>query len=112
MKYFIKQVDLAPYLSANRGWGNGYVALPKGHWLYGKDYNEIHTLLPNLRVHGGLTFSQFASDLSWPEIPKNCKDHWIIGFDTAHWSDSLSSWPKKEVMIETLNLLKQIIWMP
>lgn len=25
----------------NHGWGNGYVAIPKQHILYGKDYDEV-----------------------------------------------------------------------
>lgn len=35
------------------GWGNGYVLIPQGHFLYGKCYDDIH-----VDVHGGLTFSE------------------------------------------------------
>jgi len=36
--------------SIETGWGNGYVAVPKEHPLYGKDYNNI-----DIDIHGGLT---------------------------------------------------------
>ena len=87
-----------------RGWGNGYLVIPKEHPLWGVHYdviNESSHLLP----HGGWTFSQFyhkmknqsnkfITEESFFEFNK---DDWIIGFDTAHYNDNLDNWPKKEV---------------
>ncbi len=57
----------------------GYVAVPKGHPCYGKDYDHIpyDDLFP-IRVHGGLTFSREGNGDTWP------KGYWWLGFDCAH----------------------------
>ena len=75
MKAFVKKNTWR----INFGWGNGYVAIPKGHALYGKEYDEIHELMPTLNVHGELTFSRNAQLLDWEEIPRGCKRCWIVG---------------------------------
>jgi hypothetical protein len=49
----------------------GYVILPKGHKLEGKDYYDIP-----ISCHGGLTYG------SWE------KDRYVIGFDCAHSWDA------------------------
>jgi len=77
-----------------RGWGNGYVGLPAGHLWYGVNYDDIP-----VDVHGGLTFGE--------EIELYGNKYWVIGFDTAHYDDSLSAWPKSRVMSETMDLLEQ-----
>jgi hypothetical protein len=102
MKTFVKQNTWLKF--SPHGWGNGYVVIPKGHPLHGVDYTEI-----DVDVHGGLTFSDFAKDLDWPEIPKGCKTGWVVGFDTAHYDDSLARWSKESVMTETENLKEQLI---
>lgn len=91
------------------GWGNGYVAIPKEHPLHGKDYNEIHKLLPKLYVNGGLTFAESADSLDWVELPKGSGDAWIVGFDTAHSFDTLKKWNKKKVLEETEKLKNQLL---
>lgn len=55
----------------------GYVGIPKGHSLYGLDYDEIPVI-----CHGGLTYMypdlvghEEESDIFW------------IGFDCAHFGD-------------------------
>ena len=60
----------------------GYVAAPKGHPCYGKDYDHIpyDDLFP-VEVHGGLTFSKEGDGDTWP------KGYWWFGFDCAHWGD-------------------------
>jgi len=35
------------------GWGNGYVALPKNHPCFGKDYDSIA-----VNIHGGIDILQ------------------------------------------------------
>lgn len=56
---------------------NAYIAVPKGHPWYKKDYDFI-----DVTVHGGLTYCNDA----FPTKPKN-KDEWILGFDCAHFND-------------------------
>jgi hypothetical protein len=90
------------------GWGNGYVVIPKGHVLNGKSYDEIHELIPNLQVNGGLTFSDTVDTLSWKEIPKGSEGGWVVGFDTAHSWDKLEDWSEPKVMLEALNLKEQL----
>lgn len=94
---------------SDHGWGNGYVALPKGHILYGMGYDEIHDKF-DINVSGGLTFADHFEALSeitqskYPEL----SGHWVIGFDTCHYNDNLSKWPQESVKIEAENLLKQV----
>lgn len=76
----------------DHGWGNGYVALPKGHPWYGVDYDEIPAL-----VHGGLTYGQQVDE--W----------WVIGYDTSHYRDTLDLWPMSRVLKETKKLMDQAI---
>lgn len=110
MKSFVKETTHLKRMSfLDFGWGNGYVAIPKGHTLYGKSYDEIHDLIPMLEVNGGLTFSEKASDLDWVEIPSDCKDCWIVGFDTAHSWDTLEHWPKEMVEIEAEQLKERLL---
>ena len=80
-----------------RGWGNGYVKIIPSHKDYGKGYDDI-----NVSVHGGLTFSEvIPNGDEWPE------GHWV-GFDTAHPSDDIKSWPKESVLDETKDLFSQL----
>lgn len=79
----------------NRGWGNGYVCLPKEHKFFGKDYDEIHELT-NINIHGGLTFSAQEGE------------YWTVGFDTAHFGDDKTKWTKELVLKETLKLQEQL----
>lgn len=60
---------------------NGYVAVPRGHPYFGKDYDEIE-----IEVHGGLTYAY--SDLGFFENGI-FEDIWWLGFDTAHFGDSI-----------------------
>jgi len=102
MNYFVKENTWLPGLE--HGWGNGYVIIPKGHKLHEKHYDNIEVV-----VHGGLTFSDSAEHLDWPEIPKSLKDGWVVGFDTAHWEDNSINWNKNAVISETKSLRNQLI---
>lgn len=104
MKAFIKKNTWSP-----GGWGNGYVTIPKGHPLHGKDYDIIHDLIPKLHVNGGLTFSDSADSLKWNELPKGSEGSWVVGFDTAHSWDTLEMWSKEKVMEEAENLKNQLL---
>jgi hypothetical protein len=44
-------LDLSNHLK--RGWGNGYVAIPPTHPLWGLDYSSVYTI----DVHGIFTYS-------------------------------------------------------
>ena len=99
---FVKKID---WLGQHQtGYGNGYAVLPIGHKYHSIDYYNI-----DVDVHGGLTFSCLADELDWPEIIESDKGCWIIGFDTAHYGDSLNNWPdENSVMREVQRLIKQI----
>lgn len=87
------------------GWGNGYVLIPKGHKLHGVHYDNI-----DVDVHGGLTFSDLV-DEKWAEklgVSKDYIGYWCVGFDTAHYSDTLLNWPKQRVQEETERLLNNL----
>jgi len=112
------------------GWGNGYVAVPPGHPLWGKAYNDDD--YPDMDVHGGVTLTEpvllgecmaaskckvhpeyvgkrqplfdFAECLDG-DIPDNW---WLIGFDTCHADDSADVWPKDRVVEETTKLQEEI----
>ena len=102
MKTFIRKNDWLPYCP--HGWGNGYVIIPKGHPYHGKHYDDIP-----VDVHGGLTFAEPANALSdWADITEEDKEGWVVGFDTAHYGDSLSNWNKIAVANETKELAKQL----
>lgn len=88
-----------------RGWGNGYVAIPKGCNMYGIEYDEI-----DVHVHGGLTYSDETTLLD-PSMPVGSKptEYWVIGFDTAHYNDTINNWTKEAVIKEAESLLEQVI---
>lgn len=109
IKYFI--IENTWLIGIDKGWGNGYVCVPKGHKAYGKDYDEASSEF-NIDAHGGLTFSAASEELTTYEwkskVPKDCqKGYWIFGFDTAHYQDSSINRPKEWVEKETLRLKEQ-----
>ena len=55
----------------------GYLGLPKGHKLEGKEYDDI-----DVSVHGGLTFAEFS-----PSFQLTGFDYYI-GFDCMHCDDA------------------------
>lgn len=83
-----------------KGWGQGYAIIPPGHPYYG--------ILPDVEVHGGITFSEYAKDIDWPEISPEDKNGYIIGFDTAHAWDTPEQWPKENVEAEARYLAEQL----
>ena len=75
----------------------GYVAIPKGHRLYKKEY----TKLDFIDCHGGLTFSDF-----FLELPD-----WFIGFDCAHAYDDPEIQDAAFVAKECMTIIDQIVAM-
>lgn len=73
------------------GWGNGYVDLPPEHPQYKVHYDDIPVI-----IHGGLTYSDMVNG------------NWRVGFDTAHYGDTLEKWSKWDVLIETMILKSQL----
>jgi hypothetical protein len=51
---------------------NGYVAIPKGHKMWGKNYDFVP-----VEVHGGLTYSDEDKETG----------EWVVGFDCSHAGD-------------------------
>ena len=62
----------------------GYIAIPKGHKLYGKDYDEI-----DISVHGGLTYAEYSEN----GYPVECEEpvYWI-GFDSWRGYTNILYW--------------------
>jgi hypothetical protein len=60
-----------------RGWGNGYVLIPKGHPYL------IHQLLTDLDPYGYLSIPDFHQEITFNEWTKD-NEYWKIGFDTNH----------------------------
>lgn len=88
------------------GWGNGYVIIPIGHPLHGKHYDDI-----DVNVHGGLTFAEeITSEMLelFPGLAFEDVGCWMVGFDTAHYSDNKIKWNEKAVIEETERLRKQL----
>ena len=83
-----------------RGWGNGYVAIPPMHPAYKMDYD---TIMFDVKVHGGLTYAQFGDGINAPRY------WWVFGFDTSHFGDDISTWPKERVIEETKELFWQLL---
>lgn len=97
--------SIMPDLSRNAGWGNGYVGLPKEHPCYGMGYDDIHEQY-DIDVHGGLTFSEQLEE--GDEYLPTLGGLWVVGFDTAHYTDNPKSWPKSKVQAETDRLREQL----
>jgi len=87
------------------GWGNGYALIPRGHKLYGKDYDQIP-----VQAHGGLTFSRFLSGKAIKKfgLSKRHLGKWMVGFDTCHFMDTPESCPKEYVIQEARDLAQQL----
>ena len=83
-----------------KGWGQGYAIIPPKHPYYG--------IVPDVDVHGGVTFSEYAKDIDWPEISAEDKTGYVIGFDTLHAWDTPEQWPKENVEAEAKRLAEQL----
>jgi hypothetical protein len=106
MKWYVtERSEKVVYLSSigreilfEKGWGNGYVAIPPTHPAYKMDYDII-----DVDIHYGLTYSQYGDGVNAPI------DWWVFGFDTAHYGDTLEKWPKEAVEAETKRLFCQLL---
>lgn len=102
---FVMETDITYF---NVGWGNGYVFLSPEHTYHGTHYNDLNDFI---EVHGGLTLSEIVDhDMceNW-EISTKYIGWWCVGFDTAHFADTITNWPKKRVQEETDYLAIQFL---
>jgi len=61
----------------------GYAAVPPGHPLHGKHYDDVE-----LDAHGGLTYaSRCSGEICHVPKPGEPDDVWWFGFDCAHAGD-------------------------
>ena len=94
-----------------RGWGNGYVAIPPTHPLHlgnldnmqPDDIKKQINLVQSLNVHGGITLNDLGYGKTAP------KHWWVFGFDTGHYGDTIQKWPKEAVEAETKRLFCQLL---
>lgn len=102
---FVMKTDI---VHENVGWGNGYVFLSPHHLYHGTHYNNLNDFIA---VHNGLTFSEIIDhDMCehW-NIPTKYIGWWCVGFDTAHFADTITDWPKEHVERETEYLAQQFL---
>lgn len=86
-----------------------YIALPKGHELYGKSYEDVE-----IYPHGGFTYAE--SEYSGNVIELG--DYWFLGWDYAHLGDYFLSsvvdrdyehkWTLEELKEEMDEILDQV----
>ena len=83
----------------NRGWGNGYLALPKSNSWYGVAHESIPL---DIKGTCGLTYSDYAKEFNRLPLHIN-KDSWIIGFDSNR--DIQSNLTKEIIKLLTYKML-------
>ena len=106
MKIILKENDWTNIPNHDKGWGNGYALIPKGHPFHGVEYDDIP-----VNVHGGLTFGRLVDEemvKHWPELSEEDIGFWMVGFDTMHYMDSKLTCPKEYVERETQLLALQL----
>lgn len=84
------------------GWGNGYVAVSKGHPWYGVSMHEL-----DVRTESSITFSEYVHLVHPLKLRSTPKKFWLIGFDTMHYGNNLETWPESRVVENTLVILLQ-----
>lgn len=95
-----------PQYMPRRSWINGYVEIPKNHSLYKIMYYDDK--FPNLKVHGGVTFSgKLKIDDESLELTTET-DNWFIGFDTNHFTDNILIHDENYVLNQIKQLVEQI----
>lgn len=106
--YIMKDVTLhglivrSPYM----GNLNGYIGVPKGNIFYeGELYSRDSSVFDNLRVHGGITFSDYGSNMKKICHFKSMREeYWYIGFDCGHAGDLVPRFVNLNSEIPGLNL--------
>lgn len=95
-----------------------YVGVPKGHPLYGKEYDSKN--FPDIKCHFGITYSRNGLG-GIKEQFVIYKSQWVIGWDYAHCTDFSGSylnfggemfgkaWTTEEILEEVHNVISQLI---
>ena len=109
MIMYVRETTSFDYTTSMKGWGNGYVIIDFSHPYWGLSswdaYGEENQITRGpLNVHGGITAERKVNKDGW--IPDS---HWEFGFDTAHSGDTLETWPKERVELETKELFCQLM---
>lgn len=116
IKTFVRKFEPFPeeltFSALERGWGCGYALIPKGHVCYGKDIDDDELI--QIDVHGGLTLSRSVEDSPmtnelYESLTDEEKEGWVVGFDTGHFDDNLTTCPKEYVEKEAENLKKELL---
>lgn len=68
----------------------GYVGVPKTSNFFKKDYRDTQEV-EDMNIHGGITFSAFASPKWPPSAAKLSPNLYWFGFDCAHSDDTLKT---------------------
>jgi hypothetical protein len=97
----------------NYGWGNGYVAVPKGHPWYGLSFEEI----PCTSDYEELTYSNHSEPTEWvaanegaellQDVPQG--EYWAVGFDTGHYWNNIHNSSKERVIEMTKALMSDAL---
>ena len=129
MRCYIKENDDYNF-ELEIGWGNGYVSIPLGHKLYGKDFRDIDNkyfkdldckinygdsfenffkqpVLYESRLNHGLYLDCFGA--IFESIKDSYKNHWVFGFETYNIPFNIindQSNLDKETIIENTKKLK------
>lgn len=75
----------------------GYVGVPPGHPWHALPYDD-----PDVRVHGGLTYSGYCNPVTCgTTLPGEHPHPWFFGFDCAHFQDRM---PAMEATTRDLGL--------
>lgn len=70
----------------------GYVAVPPGHPVHGKDYELV-----NVEVHGGLTYGREChGEICHKAKPGEPDDVWWLGFDCTHGVDIAPAYARRK----------------
>lgn len=81
----------------------GYIAIPQGHFLYGKTAADKR--INNISCHGGITFVNDGHNCTYP-IDSN--DLWWIGFDCMHSFDGRDFEAAKGYYSHDLEALREV----
>ncbi len=95
-----------------RAYRCGYVGVPKGHPLFGKDYDdyldmdedERVSIYEHFQVHGGITYANGGVNSEYPVK----SDLWWFGFDCAHAWDARDFDSAKKLFKDDVDAVQRI----
>lgn len=97
-QWFVLESNTSEY-ALERGWGNGYAVVDPNNKLHGLSESEVMGM--------GVSIESEIAYSGKMEYIKG-KEHWVIGFDTAHFGDSIEKWPKSRVEFVAQELARQV----